>query len=50
MCSKKKLTTEQNDMGDRIISQILQLTKKITSDSDRAIVLTAIANKYAENR
>lgn len=42
--------TEQPSDIDRIISQIFQLANNLAIDTDRAIVLAAIAKKYTENR
>ncbi|MCU0543253.1 MAG: hypothetical protein MUE44_13950 [Oscillatoriaceae cyanobacterium Prado104] len=42
--------TEQPSENDRIIAEIFQLANNLEIDTDRAIVLAAIAKKYAENR
>ena len=50
MFPTNSVPTSQKGEGDRIISQIFQLANNLEIDTDRAIVLAAIAKKYAENR
>ncbi|NQE34567.1 hypothetical protein [Microcoleus asticus] len=50
MISTNSVDPGSQGEGDRIISQILQLANNLEIDTDRAMVLEAIAKKYAENR
>lgn len=50
MIPTNSVGTGSKGEGDRIISQIFQLANNLEIDTDRAIVLAAIAKKYAENR